>query len=526
MNAADHSSHGAAAPSVASPTLRETLDRRARQGQILPLEAAVAQLIPLCIEVAELNAQGYGCYLHPSNIVQVADGTLALLRERATQLASLPKDRACLPPETSPAQLNDARACVYSVGAILYEMVTGQSVGPGMARPTEVVPTLPNALESILTAALITEPAARPGALSELANSLHVLCRPGTVPPPNPSIPIPPTSGPIAIDVSLSLLPPTPAAQAPMLVANAALNPFGVTIQAAPSSAPPPSAARVAASEAATVAELKARLESDPRPRYFVVKQGMDHGPFTAVELAHHLLNHSFEETDSITDNVAGKTAPIKEYPQFVPFAEQAKRERSLRERKDAIGVVAAQEKKSTRSKALVGVAGLLVLIASGTLWYVTKRGERSDAVAVAEDQATSVETDGSIRGRKKSRRKRRSRDSSSAPIISGGKSCEAARDAYNEMMVVGQKGGQADITGGQYAAVLNSGAYFSHCGIPNSMEVNICAAVQNGSAVGVTVRVRPNNRRKQQCISKAVRRLRFPSHPKLDITRTHFAAQ
>ena len=33
------------------------------------------------------------------------------------------------------------------------------------------------------------------------------------------------------------------------------------------------------------LADLKASLESDPRPRYVVIKDGMDHGPFSAVEL-------------------------------------------------------------------------------------------------------------------------------------------------------------------------------------------------------------------------------------------------
>jgi len=73
---------------------------------------------------------------------------------------------------------------------------------------------------------------------------------------------------------------------------------------------------------------------------------------------------------------------------------------------------------------------------------------------------------------------------------------------------------------------VLNGGGYFSHCGVPNSMAVNICAAVQNGRAVGVTVSTKPNDPKKESCIASAVRGLSFPSHPKLDVTRTAFAAQ
>nr|PZN14395.1 MAG: hypothetical protein DIU78_26400 [Pseudomonadota bacterium] len=91
------------------------------------------------------------------------------------------------------------------------------------------------------------------------------------------------------------------------------------------------------------------------------------------------------------------------------------------------------------------------------------------------------------------------------------------------EEMNVGGPRGQADITAGQYGAILNRGTYFAHCGIPDSMGVNICAAVQNGRAVGVTVTTKPRDRRAEACVAAAVRGLRFPSHPKLDVTRTQF---
>jgi len=58
---------------------------------------------------------------------------------------------------------------------------------------------------------------------------------------------------------------------------------------------------------------------------------------------------------------------------------------------------------------------------------------------------------------------------------------------------------------------------------VPDSMKLNICAAVQNGRAVGVTVVTTPRNGRIASCVAAGVRRLSFPSHPKLDVTRTVF---
>jgi hypothetical protein len=89
--------------------------------------------------------------------------------------------------------------------------------------------------------------------------------------------------------------------------------------------------------------------------------------------------------------------------------------------------------------------------------------------------------------------------------------------------MKMGQRG-QADITAGQYGAILNSGQYLNACGVPSSMAVNICAAIQNGRAVGVTVSTNPPNGGIAGCIRGQISRINFPSHPKLDVTRTSFA--
>jgi hypothetical protein len=48
---------------------------------------------------------------------------------------------------------------------------------------------------------------------------------------------------------------------------------------------------------------------------------------------------------------------------------------------------------------------------------------------------------------------------------------------------------------------------------------------VQNGRAVGVTVTTDPADRSVAACVAGGVRKLAFPSHPRLDVTRVTFAA-
>lgn len=550
MNAAyPQQGHPGAIPSSGFPThsLREALSRRAAIGQRLALETAVSQLVPLCLELAEVHDQGYGFYLHPSSITETSDGRLTLARESATLLPSDARDRACLPPETQPGQLNDARGNVYAVGAILYEMVTGESVGRNMRRPTELVPGVPKELETVLAVSLIIDAERRPDDLRALAQSIREIARSSAavnvIAQPHRAPVISYHSQPIPIDISMSLLPPAPSpappavspANAPAIspavasavpaegVGVAAVNGYGVV---ALPSAREKSPDRTAAAQAAHFAELKAQLESDPRPRYFVQKNGMDHGPFTAVELVRHIDSQGFVEDDRLIDSLDGRHSPIREWPQFAQFAEHAKRTRELAQRQKDIVKVAAQEKQSSRGKTVIGLLMLVAILGAAGAWYSATSEERDDRVEIQGDEAANVETDStlSIKGKKKKGRKGSS--SGGIPTVSSGQSCEAAMDAYNEEKVIGAKGGQVDITAGQYGRVLNGGGYFSHCGVPNSMSVSICAAVQNGRAVGVTVSTQPHDPKKVSCITGAVRGLSFPSHAKLDVTRTRFASQ
>src|SRR5262245_9142527 len=176
MNAAHpYPGQPGALPYSGAATLREAMQRRAVLGQRLGLDAAVAQVVPLCLELAALHCQGYGFFLTPSTVTETPDGRLVLARERATLYPADPRDAACLPPETQPGQLNDARGNVYAIGAIFYELLTGASVGAGMRRPAELVPHLPAALDGVLSVALIADPERRPNDLRSLANSLQQL---------------------------------------------------------------------------------------------------------------------------------------------------------------------------------------------------------------------------------------------------------------------------------------------------------------------------------------------------------------
>jgi hypothetical protein len=117
--------------------------------------------------------------------------------------------------------------------------------------------------------------------------------------------------------------------------------------------------------------------------------------------------------------------------------------------------------------------------------------------------------------------------NASGAPAAPRGPSCEEAYRKY--VASTAFKGARpdsaAEVPVEAYGDVLNYGSYFSHCPLEDKAEISICAAVQNGRALGVTVTTSPRLPEAEACIDRAVRGLHFRPHPKMEVARTFFGA-
>ncbi len=501
------------------------MERRRGLGEVFTLKEAIAIVVPLCTELGEHHQRGARLFVNPSSIA-INNGYTRLIPELAATPPSLARDRACLAPEEKHGQPGDARASVFNIGALLYELLTGEVVGPGMRRPTQVLPGLNPAVEVILGKALVTDRAHRPDDLGALAQALHHVAPNTTIPPPPADESHLDHGADFDVDVSLSMLPPAqpggypPVVQArpsPIAATNSAPDPYAMAVVEAPKP-------QFHVDDPTTkLADLKARLESDPRPRYVVVKDGMDHGPFNAVELLQQIGSHAFEANHVLRDTFSGDERPIEEWEEFSSFAEHSKLNREIVAEKKAIEQVVVAEAKDNRAKTLFGILAIAILLGGGVFWYVKVRKARSDAIDVLGEDGISADSQGGIKGQSKKPGSRVGTAPGGIPILSGGMSCEQARARYIEEINVGGPKGQADLTANQFGSVLNNGSYITGCGTPGSMHVNVCAAVQNGRAVGVTVTTEPPNGGIASCIANAVRRMSFPSNPKLDVATTRF---
>jgi hypothetical protein len=515
---------------IRAGSLREALELRKARGEHFSLRESIAIVVPLLAQLKSLHDGDERLFVH-ATAIDVRDDGVELDPDRALLPPEHPRDLAMLPPEVRqrPAP-GDAGASVFSVGALLYELATGESVGSGMRRPSEIVPGLPSALEVVLGKALVGDPTRRPHDLAALAQALHQVAPNASAPPPPADTSHLDHDADFEVDVSLSLMPPAPTpAPVPAKPAPAA----GRAAQPASARFAPASAAANSNDPAVRLAQIKQRLESDPRPRYVVVKDGMDHGPFTAVELLQQIASHGFVGTHGLRVDDTGETRTIDEWPDFALFAQQAKLHRDMKQERTALEQSVEAEKQSSRWKVLAGVGVLGVLAAAGIGYWSVQRGRQQERTGVIEDKATQVNTDAALsaskpgaggKGSFKGGGSGNGAGNGSYPVVAGGGSCEAAQAKYVEDY--SQQGVPPDLSAGAYAGVLNKGSYLNACGVPSNMAVSVCAAVQNGRAVGVTVSTTPSNPGIASCVKSQVMGLGFPSHPRMDVARTTFAAQ
>lgn len=521
---------GAAPASSPSQSLRALLEETSAQQRTLSLDDAIAILVPLCSDLKARHARGERLFVHASALMRGPDGALALAPQLATMPAN-PRDKAALAPElVKSGQPGDARSSVFAVGAMLYEMVTGAPVGPGLRRPRDVNPRLPEGLELLMGKALVADPAHRPDDLGALAAALHQLAPAKSLPPPAADISRLDGYGDFQVDVRMSLLPPIEV-QFSIPPSNPA------AVEAAPLSQPAPvSQSAVQGADIAQVvaaakrdptrhlATLKARLEADQRPRYVVNKQRMDHGPFSAVELLQQIASHTFAGEDILRDELTGVAKTIDEWEEFEPFADHARRHRQIAQEKKEVAKVEKAEKKAGVAKVVISAVVAVSLLGVGVAFVVKKVGERKDGSDLSDDpSAIDLSGGGALKGGKKAGGGGgKAGGGGGGGGFPAGMSYEAALNSNNQEITMGAKSGP-DLSDGQLSAPMRNASFISGCGAPDSMKVTVKVAIKNGRAVGVSVYPSPPSPGVASCVDRHVRGLSWPVSAKMDSFTTTY---
>ncbi|MFO0739684.1 MAG: hypothetical protein U0270_27545 [Labilithrix sp.] len=513
-------------------TFRAIIDSKKAEGGRMGLDDAIAVIVPVCLDLKERHAKGESFYVHPSAIAKTPDGLYRLNPQLAVNPKD-PRDRATLAPEVLRSNgPGGARASVFAVGAMLYEAVCGTAVGPGMRRPRDVDPKLPESLEHLLAKALVADPSHRPDDLGALAAAMHHLAPMKSIPPPDADISKLDRSENFEVDIRLSIMPPerdsnmpppppsNPNLQIVMPSGGSAMD-RSAAAQAAATQA---MAAAAAKDPTRHLASLKARLESDPRPRYVVNKARMDHGPFAAVELLQQIASHKFVGTDILRDELTGGSKAIDEWEEFAAFAQHARLHRDIAQEKKEVAKVESAEKKAGAAKLVFGIIGAVAILAVGVFFVVKTVGSRKEGGDISDDpNAVDLSGGGSLKGNKKPGQGGGGHGGGGGGGgFPGGMSYEAALNSNNNEIKMGEKSGP-DLTDGQLSGPLRNASFISACGAPDSMKVTVRCAIKNGRAVGVTVSTNPPNAGVASCVDHHVRSLSWPSSSKMDSFTTTY---
>lgn len=482
-------------------SLRALIDQRAQTGARFKLQEVVAIVVPICAEIAASHAKGEPVFVHPGSIGSGPSGTPHLIAAFARQKPTNSRDVAALAPELASGGAPNTRSSVFALGAIVYEMLTLQPIGPGMKPPTQMVQGLPPIVDQILAKALVTDPAQRPEDLPAFAQAIHHFAPNSIAPPPH----VDEAAFEVELDLSSSMLPPV-ASVAPVSVPrhdpvriSAPDDPFGAVVDMRASQ--PQN--RPSHSQSDELSALKARLEADTSPRWIVVKDKMDHGPFAAIELLQQIVTNAFKPNDLLMDTHTGNKVEIKDHPDFSRFAHHANLRREEIAEKKAVGVAEKREMVAAAGKTTFGIIAVAGVIAvAGLVFWRIQAKRADDAKRRADEEALSIAGEGSIAGAKKA----------VVPKVGGGGGGGGAwgGKSYDDALKNSVSDMDADTLSMKECAAPVGGDIAASCGLNGSATAKI--VVKNGRAAGVTVSTDPSQPGVNSCMSGRISSLSWRS--------------
>jgi serine/threonine protein kinase len=500
----------------AGETAAELIAERKRQGKTLSVRGVYNLIAHVCKGLAALPHGSFHGALRPSIVwvtkagrVKLSDielGSSLVKMGRGDLLPSY--EQAFLAPEAKSGGALDARADVFGVGALLYALLTARSPLDAFVIPSQIRRDASPELDAVMMRCLAQDKAQRFATADEVLRVLLPLVA-ATPDPPSDDFDV---DVEVDIDVAASLAPPArkdhSASMVPVVIVNESVTP-----------------AANQHSGADDLTELTARLTTNDAPRWIAVKNGMDHGPFTARELIKLIVDGEVQEQHLLFNMASNQKKPLAEYSEFEPFVHQYKIRRDEQEHAAALERSTKVEKRSTAAKFLILGGSIAALALVGGGYWASRKAmgehQRSDADLAALYESGQVRISGTA-GILKVPPPHSGGRRSSGGSASGPGGFTSYEDAMNQAMELnmGKAGGERQLTSSDVAGVMNRelnrmfgcvGEELRHGGKLGKVVIDL-AILGSGRVSGASVN--SGSASFQRCIANKLKDVHFPDFP------------
>lgn len=490
-------------------------------GEPISLRGAYNIIAHVCraLEAAHAKGKVHGA-LRPSVVWVTKAGRVkvaGLGLDRAIVQAAGPaalgaSEQAYLAPEVKAGGAPDARSDVFGIGGLLYGMLTGRSAADDFIAPSDAHPEATAELDAVLLKCLAADPDERFSTPEEVRAALVRLAV-GTEPPTDAQ------DFGVDIEVDLDIDASASAAPEPAEPPEPAALPAP---PAAPTPMPPPGppAPEPAPAAAATEVDLGAllsKITENDAARWMVVKDRLDHGPFSGRELVQLILKGEVLGEHGLLNMDTGERGTVGESPDFAEFVEQYEIKKAEAEHAMALERSAKREKLSVLAKGAI-LAGVLAVVGIGVGIFLLTRPDAEEQQLADADLADlyergEIEITGAADILDDPPPARRGRGARGG----GRRGAMSYEDAMNQLVDLGsatQTGSMARLSPQQVAGVMNRNINrLLPCVArePNVGTVRIDMAIAgSGEVLGASVR--NGSPSFQSCVASRVRRIRFPS--------------
>ncbi|MFW6067423.1 MAG: protein kinase domain-containing protein, partial [Myxococcota bacterium] len=528
--------HFVACEWVEGVPLSSIVAARTAEGRHVSLRGAAQVLAQVAEALTKAHEKSSHGALRPG-VVWVADGGRVKVGDfgvgRAVVRAAGPTalgdtEQACLAPEVKAGQVPDRRSDVFGLGALLYEMLTGRSPADAFVPPSQVHPEATPAVDEVLMTCLAPDPDERFESPRQVAAALTPLVEHAPAVPPEQDFgvgadlevevgslrPAAPPADPKPAAVKAPSPSGDPAAERPQVGARVSVHePFR------PSLADPP--AEPAKAAEVDLSALLSKITENDAPRWMVVKDRLDHGPFSGRELVQLILSGEVLGEHGLLNMDTGERKKVEQWTDFTEFVQQY---RVKKRQEDHKRQLEQSEKAETRSNLFkIGVAAAVVGVGllGGLTFLLTREAAQEEDVAEASlvdlyDRG-EVEIEGTA-GVLPAPRAGGRRGPRSGGSGGSGMSYEQAMNEAVEMGDVKSGGGEQQLSPSTVAQVMNKHVNkFFGCvsqelrggGSLGKVQIDLAIA-GSGKVLGASVR--PGSSSFQSCVAAKARSVRFPS--------------